>query len=180
MTEEKVVAWCAKVNPNFKSGRRIYSGICKECGDVFFSVYMSGLFCGVSCASSHQWKRDGKRDRYVDANGYVRVRDRNHPKASKFGRHVREHVLVMENIIGRFLLPGENVHHKNGIRSDNRGDNLELWVKPQAAGQRIDDLISFIVDNYFDVVKSKMEVRELIKSVVRRVDRVGTLSVIGE
>ena len=167
MTEEIIVARCSKVNPNYKSGRRIYSGICDECGEVFFTTYIhSGGFCNSACASSHQWKRDGKRDRYVEANGYVRVRARNHPKASKYGKHVREPVLVMEKILGRFLLPGENVHHKNGVRSDNRPENLELWVKPQTPGQRVSDLVDFVVTNYEKELEEKIRVKRLVAAAI--------------
>lgn len=58
-------------------------------------------------------------------DGYVYVYFPDHPKASNSG-YIMEHILVMEALIGRHLADGEVVHHINGIRNDNRKENLKL------------------------------------------------------
>lgn len=73
-----------------------------------------------------------------------------HPNADKAG-HVPEHRIVMSSFLGRPLRPYENVHHKNGLRADNRIENLELWLSSQPKGQRVQDLLSWareIVNTY--------------------------------
>jgi hypothetical protein len=75
--------------------------------------------------------------------GYVMVRATEHPRGNSNRGYVFEHILVMEDVLGRYLLPTENVHHKNGVKDDNRPDNLELWTKPQPAGVRVEDLVTW-------------------------------------
>lgn len=73
---------------------------------------------------------------FVNKQGYRVVSDGN-------GGKIKEHRLVMQKHLGRELLPDENVHHKNGNRSDNRLENLELWSTKQPQGKRIEDLVSY-------------------------------------
>jgi hypothetical protein len=82
----------------------------------------------------------------IDSSGYKTITVRGHPNQMDLKGRIREHVFIMSNHIGRPLSKEENVHHKNGIRTDNRIENLELWHKGQPPGQRVDDKIEWAID----------------------------------
>lgn len=89
--------------------------------------------CGVPGPLRNDWNGG---TRYQTKAGYVMV------YAGQGLESRLEHRVVMEQHLGRPLERYENVHHLNGIRNDNRIENLELWSKPQLPGQRAKDLLA--------------------------------------
>lgn len=93
----------------------------------------------------------------ISGDGYIQLFKPEYQKQlGRKSKYIFEHRYVMEQYLGRPLLAHENVHHKNGVRTDNDIKNLELWIKPQPAGQRLDDLLDWLLDNYPEEVKRKL------------------------
>ncbi len=76
----------------------------------------------------------------LTVHGYRQITMKTHSNANRSGT-MFEHVFVMSEYLKRPLRKHENVHHKNGIRDDNRIENLELWSRCQPPGQRVIDKI---------------------------------------
>jgi hypothetical protein len=95
-----------------------YAGSCIKCGKRWNTEgYPGRKFCSRRCAKI---KPDGPS---INAYGYVVF--------TKNGRAWKEHRYVMEQHLGRPLLPSEDVHHINGIKTDNRIENLMILPKGQ-------------------------------------------------
>lgn len=79
---------------------------------------------------------------YISSDGYIVEYNRDHIQSDNKGK-VLQHRRIFSDFLGRRLERYENIHHKNGDRTDNRLENLELWIKRQPAGQRAEDLIEW-------------------------------------
>lgn len=126
--------------------------LCKcECGNeknVVGCHLTSGLTesCGCLAGSKYRQLREkGIFTKRTDKSGYVSIHYPEHPNSHKCGK-LYEHTYVMSEYLGRPLKPNENVHHINGVRDDNRIENLELWCKSQPRGQRVNEKQAFYVE----------------------------------
>jgi hypothetical protein len=125
---------------------QLLRGQTKSCGCLQKEIFKN--WCGEN---NPNWK-GGK---YHRSDGYIQIRKREHANADRRG-FVMEHIYIMSEYLGRPLERGETVHHKNGVKSDNRLENLELWCNNHGKGQRIEDLIVWayeILKKYESITK---------------------------
>ena len=111
-------------NPHWLGGKPL----CIDCKKKLSYHYQTGKRC-KSCWSKAQtgknnsnW-RGGKK---IDKTGYILIHKPNHPFSNSQG-YVREHRLVAEKCLSRYLKKTEVVHHINKVKSDNRVENLFLF-----------------------------------------------------
>jgi hypothetical protein len=151
--DESGVYWVRKPNGRARCPIRA----CCGCGRTFVA-YPQGKATRTHCTQSCYWdcKRRGSHEGFgrikrgaanhkwtggrIKRRGYVLVYMPDHHSIAGRGtkrKYVLEHRVVMEQALGRPLESHENVHHINGIKDDNRPENLELWAISQPPGQRV-------------------------------------------
>lgn len=118
-------------HPKWREGKRvcldcdkiinINSSRCRECQPI---SQKGATREGIAGDKNYNWN-GGKT---LSKEGYILVNSPYHPYKNNHG-YVREHRLVMERSINRFLLPDEEVHHLNGNKTDNRASNLIILSK---------------------------------------------------
>ncbi len=139
-----------------------FNKICDNCGSMYLKINNRQRFCSKPCYMNKrkietriQYRIENNIDLNMpvkpkapngmghrEPHGYIYLTKMRHPNAQKKGR-IYEHTFVMSEYLGRPLKKGESVHHKNGVRDDNRIENLELWHVGQPAGQRVEDKIKW-------------------------------------
>lgn len=106
-----------------RSNRALADKACEGCGELFrprkSGVRACSRRCGYSIRNLTPYNK-GKGKGWVSTKGYVEIK--------VDGKSVKQHRYIMELALGRKLRPDEDVHHINGIKTDNRAENLQVLL----------------------------------------------------
>lgn len=127
--------FCSVRCKNEHMARNQIVSTCQVCGSEFrrspsVANYTKLLYCSKPCEGRGRMRRALDREHngrpaLLDIKGYVRIFEPDHPNAMN-GGWMFEHRWVMEQQLGRHLTQSEHVHHVNGVKDDNRPENLEV------------------------------------------------------
>lgn len=113
-----------------RTGRYFQCKVCSKLLWVKPSHAHRRRYCSIECMKKGlknrtAWNKGNIKER-ISMGKYIKIYQPNHPFA--VGNYIREHRLVMEKMLNRYLTPQEIVHHKNGNSTDNRPENLKLAI----------------------------------------------------
>ncbi len=119
------------------NGQRFIWQACADCGKERWVAFVGGKPVSVRCHPCFM-KLRGRRETGANnpgwhggrrkCHGYIYILNREHPNADKTGL-VPEHRMVAEKRLGRLLKTNEVTHHLNGIKDDNRPENLAVMAR---------------------------------------------------
>lgn len=153
-----------------KKELKIHEASCEVCEAKFMvKNNLTAKYCSGKCRSKAYYRktygytvkspnmRATHGQGYVNKLGYKMIYKKGHPNSNIKTGIILEHIFIMSQLLGRPIKKGETIHHKNGVRSDNSPDNLEVWTSRHPSGVRVKDkiksAIALLEEEGYKVVK---------------------------
>ena len=106
-----------------RRNRALDDKVCPNCGASFRPLRSASKYCSRPCMWANNGGQNAKQECWwINGNGYVEGRDWENGRQ----RRVKKHRHEREKHHGRGAMPNEADHHKNGIKTDNRIENLQV------------------------------------------------------